>query len=222
MIRQAIPHSCIKQSKPFWKNVMDKLKAIAEPVDYPVDKKEMEIVEITDRLTQTEFNEGISTLCKEFDIPQSLVTALILGNVANIVNKIECKDIRYNTLNDLTKSLREGDGNWMRFIPEYKTDSPIYLDRLDIGLIRAFYSFAISQGLDPIDAFNVTNVRGKEVQEFLNHASVETSRLAGTVSSVWYNYGDIYIYAARKVLGNPIKPSDIEIKCTKSKGLILS
>lgn len=201
---------------------MDKLKAIAAPVDYPIDKKEMELVEITDRLTQSEFNQGVSGLCKEFNIPQSLVTALIIGNVVNIVNKIECKDIRYNTLNDLTKSLREGDGNWMQFIPEYKSDNLIYLDRLDIGLIRAFYSFAISQGLDPIDAFNVTNARGKDVQEFLTYASAETGRLAGTVSSIWYNYGDLYVYAGRKVLGNPAKPSDVEIKYTKSKGLILS
>ena len=223
MIHRAVPHSYTRHSKPFWKSVMDKLKAIGNPI-YLIDSEQepAKLVPRTDRLSQADFNDGIKELCDEFNIPASLVTALIIQNVANVVNRSEGNDTKYNTLKDLSQCLRYGDGNWMQFIPDYKISSPIHLDRLDIALTRAFYSFAISQGLDPIDAFNVTKARGKDIQAFLKHAANAAHELTGLASAIWYDYQDLRIYAGRSILENPVKPSDFGIKHTVRKGLTLS
>lgn len=200
---------------------MDKLKAIAAPFDHYIEPTmKTELVE--DRLSQAEFNDGLKELCSQFSLPDSLITALIIGNVANLVNRAEGKDSKFNTLTELSQCLRNGDGNWMQFIPEYKSGAVIYTDRLDIGLTRAFYSFAVSQGLDPIDAFNVTKARSKDIQEFLKHASAELHTFHGKVSTAWYNYSDLAVFAARRVLGNPIKPADFKLQSTPLKGLNLS
>lgn len=201
---------------------MNKLKAIGNPI-YLIDSVQpSQLVIRTGRISQTDFNDGIKQLCEEFNIPGSLVTALILNNVANAVNRSEGNDTNYKTLKDLSQCLRYGDGNWMQFIPDYKLGAHIHLDRLDIGLTRAFYGFAVSQGLDPIDAFNVTKSRSEDIQRFLKHASNKAHGLVNIASTIWYDYHDLVVYVSRTVLGNPVKPDDFNIHYTERKGISLS
>lgn len=202
---------------------MDKLKAIGNPI-YLIDSEQepAKLVPRTDRLSQADFNDGIKELCDEFNIPASLVTALIIQNVANVVNRSEGNDTKYNTLKDLSQCLRYGDGNWMQFIPAYKRDANIYMDRIDLGLIRAFYSFAVSQGLDPIDAFNVTKARMASVEKFLDYANTEAHKLTGMVISTWFVYSDLYTYAGRKILEVPAPVTKFEIQYELRKGMQLS
>ena len=224
MIYRATPHRSTTLSKPFWKIVMDKLKHFANNVPHQAEPERPNITTLYTKETidQATFNSSVLALCVTYDIPVSLVTALMINNVANTINNAENKPTNYSTLKELTECLVNGDGNWMQFIPNYKIASTIHLDRLDIGLTRAFYGFAISQGLDPIDAFNVTKAREKDIQTFLKHASNKAHGLANIASTIWYDYHDLVVYASRTVLGNPVNPDDFNIHYTERKGISLS
>lgn len=197
---------------------MTRLEHMAKDLRIPEPQSDQN----TDLISQIEFNTGMRELCRQYDIPQSLITTLMLNHVANVINQAEGNNSRYKTLQEFSACLKEGDGNWMAFIPQYKPDSHIYIDRLDIGLIGAFYLFHINQGSTPVEAFAKTQMNNEAVIKFFCYGMSEVGKYADKISSAWFTYSDLYVYAARTNLGNPIKPSDFELHTQARKGIILS
>lgn len=173
-------------------------------------------------ITQVEFNLGMKELCNQFNIPHSLVVCLMINHVANSVNQAEGKDQRYQTLKDLNECLTVGDRNWMKFIPEWKYESPVFIDRLSIGLMKAFYQNYLETGIHPIEAFRETEKRNVEIDAFFTYANGEVANRRGDIASAWFDYKDLYVFAGRTILGNPIKPQDFSLKFTERKGITLS
>lgn len=201
-----------------WKSAMTKLERTLNEINKPESKT----IYDADLVSQVEFNTEMRELCRQYDIPQSLITALMLNHVANVINQAEGNNARYKTLKEFSECLKEGNGNWMAFIPQYKPESHIYIDRLDIGLIEAFYTFHIKQGSTPEEAFAKTKTNNEEVVKFFCYAMSEVGRQADKISSAWFTYADLYVYAGRSILGNPVNPSDFGVHTQPRKGIVLS
>ena len=186
-------------------------------------KPRLETTYDTDLVSQVEFNIGMKELCRQYDIPQSLITTLMLNHVANVINQTEGNNVcRYKTLKEFTECLKEGNGNWMAFIPKYKPESQIYIDRLDIGLIGAFYYAHIALGRTPEEAFAKTEQDNEAVIKFFCYGMSEVGKQADQISSAWFTYSDLYVYAARTILGNSVNPADFNLKIQPRKGIVLS
>lgn len=199
---------------------MEKLKHIVN--ESHIHNPNLVTIDSMDSITQAEFNSGVRELCSQFNIPHSLVICLMVNHVANSVNRAEGKDQRYQTLKDLNECLTVGDRNWMKFIPEWKYESPVFIDRLDIGLIRAFYHNYVKTGMHPAEAFRAVEKRNVEIDKFFTYANGEVATRRSDISSAWFDYKDLYIYAGRVIFENPVKPERFALKFTERKGIALS